>query len=287
MSGKLPAIQFYVGDWLRDPVAGCSLGAQGLWLRMMILMHDAENYGRLESKGRPLAVEMLARRCGCSPAEFGKYFKELEEAGVPSRSENGAIFNRRMVRDAERRETDRVRKQESRRSNTGTFRKVSGDCPADVRRMSLHASTSTSTSTSPSISGMEIPDLKTVKAKADMIGCKPEWAEEFFNHYESQGWIKANGLAITNWQISLKQWADKNREEGGTPTGKGEGGTTASKAYALDIKAKAFEEEKKQLERHRAEVAGGDFIWDDPKAKTRWFEVRKELACIAKQKQSI
>ena len=39
---KLPYIQLYPGDWLRDSVAGCSLAAQGLWLRMMFVMHDSE-----------------------------------------------------------------------------------------------------------------------------------------------------------------------------------------------------------------------------------------------------
>jgi hypothetical protein len=37
---KRPSFQFYPGDWLRDSVAGCSLAAQGLWLRVMILAHD-------------------------------------------------------------------------------------------------------------------------------------------------------------------------------------------------------------------------------------------------------
>ena len=44
---KMPAIQLYTGDWLKDPVAGCSLAAQGLWLRMMFIAHDSRRYGYL------------------------------------------------------------------------------------------------------------------------------------------------------------------------------------------------------------------------------------------------
>ena len=98
---KLPAIQFYPGDWLRDNVAGCSLAAQGLWLRMMLVAHDSDSYGKLSVSGRALLPAEIARRCGCSVDEFGLLFKELESAGVPSRDANGVIFSRRMIRDAE------------------------------------------------------------------------------------------------------------------------------------------------------------------------------------------
>lgn len=43
--GKTPAFQFYPGDWLRSEVAGCSISAQGLWLRLLMVMHDCDRYG--------------------------------------------------------------------------------------------------------------------------------------------------------------------------------------------------------------------------------------------------
>lgn len=101
---KLPAIHFYPGDWLRDHVAGCSLGAQGLWLRMMILMHDSERYGHLCLNGSPIPPESLARRCGCdSLAQYESLLAELESATVPSRTNSGVIYSRRMVRDDRKR----------------------------------------------------------------------------------------------------------------------------------------------------------------------------------------
>jgi hypothetical protein len=98
---KLPSFQFYPGDWLRDPVSGCSLAAQGLWLRLMILMHDSERYGYLSQNGLPIPHDHLARRCGSSPDEFNALLLELESAGVPSRTKDGIIYSRRMTRDAE------------------------------------------------------------------------------------------------------------------------------------------------------------------------------------------
>lgn len=101
---KNPAFQFYPGDWLRDDIAGASLAAQGLWLRMMMVMHDSPQYGYLcDASGKPLKNEVIARRCGCTLAEYEEYSKQLFAIGVPSQNEAGAIYSRRMVRDAETR----------------------------------------------------------------------------------------------------------------------------------------------------------------------------------------
>lgn len=109
---KLPYLQFFPGDWLRDPVSGCSLEAQGLWLRMMFLMHDSERYGYLQTNGSPTPPGSIARRCGCTPAQYDALYLELSEAGVPSVTPSGVIFSRRMVRDTEVRaqNAERVRK---------------------------------------------------------------------------------------------------------------------------------------------------------------------------------
>jgi hypothetical protein len=107
---KLPSLQFYPGDWLRDDVSACSLAAQGLWLRMMIIAHDSANYGFLEVNGNAMPPEMIARKCGCSMAEYESLMAELDSAGVPSRSGHGSIYSRRMVRDgAQRKQVSKKR----------------------------------------------------------------------------------------------------------------------------------------------------------------------------------
>ena len=105
MPSKRPSFQFYPGDWIRDSVAGCSLAAQGLWLRMMIVAHDCDPYGYLGQNGTPMPPDSIARRCGCESVEqYSQLLSELREAGVPSRTDNGVIFSRRMVRDESLRE---------------------------------------------------------------------------------------------------------------------------------------------------------------------------------------
>jgi hypothetical protein len=100
---KLPALMFYPGDWLRDDVATCSLAAQGLWLRMMIKAHESKQYGYLSQQGEPIPAESIARACGTSEPEYSTLLAELDRAGVPSRTPNGIIYSRRMVRDAKTR----------------------------------------------------------------------------------------------------------------------------------------------------------------------------------------
>src|SRR5204863_6520245 len=87
----------------RDHVSACSLAAQGLWLRMMILMHDCDRYGFLAINGSPMPHGSIARKCGCTPEQYDALFAELVQHGVPGVSQDGTIYSRRMVRDAEKR----------------------------------------------------------------------------------------------------------------------------------------------------------------------------------------
>lgn len=144
---KLPSFMFYPGDWLRDPVSGCSLAAQGLWLRLMILMHDAERYGYLAINGSPIPSDQLARRCGCSLAEFEVLFAELESAGIPRRTKDAIIYSKRMSDDAE----DRAKNAERQRrhyekTHTNTNGQPNGNLTASSRKPNNPSSSSVSSS---------------------------------------------------------------------------------------------------------------------------------------------
>jgi hypothetical protein len=115
---KRPAFQFYPGDWRTDPgLRLCSLLARGLWIEMMAIMHEGEPYGHLTAQGRPLSDDMLARLVGESAATVRRAMKDLEANGVFSRTDDGIIFSRRMVRDEEIRDA---------RASGGSLGKVHG-----------------------------------------------------------------------------------------------------------------------------------------------------------------
>ncbi|HEY4262789.1 MAG TPA: hypothetical protein VGM98_21700, partial [Schlesneria sp.] len=108
---RLPAFQFYPGDWMKDTeLRSVSLSARGLWIEMLCLMSEAQRRGYLQdATGSPLGHLQIARMAGCSPQTAKKLIKELEDAGVFSRTETGGIiYCRRMVRDEKIREQNTV-----------------------------------------------------------------------------------------------------------------------------------------------------------------------------------
>lgn len=95
-----PWMKFYPADWRSDPALRmCSMAARGLWMEMLCVMHEAEPYGHLLVKGRPVADVDLARMAGITLKECRKSLATLELHGVYSVSENGTIYSRRMVED--------------------------------------------------------------------------------------------------------------------------------------------------------------------------------------------
>lgn len=224
MATKRPSFQFYPADWLRDPVSGCSLAAQGLWLRLMFLMHDSERYGYLCQNGLPIPPEQLARRVGCQPDEFNALLAELESAGIPGCTKDSIIYSRRMVRDAEERVRDADRKRKSYRSNEKKSNKtISGDSPGNLRRFSGDSHTPSSSSSSSSSSLGEVspktpreraPPNRFVKPTPEEINayCQERGnsvdAQQFFDHYEANGW-KVGKASMKDWRAAVRTW-EKN-----------------------------------------------------------------------------
>lgn len=98
---KDPWMKFYPSDWRGDPrLRMCSIGARGLWMEMMCIMHEAVPYGHLVVGDVPVTNRQLASLAGISQPECLKFMAELGSAGVYSRQEGtGIIYSRRMVRD--------------------------------------------------------------------------------------------------------------------------------------------------------------------------------------------
>jgi hypothetical protein len=113
---KQPWFKFYPSDWRADPcLRMCSMGARGLWIEMLCLMHEAEPYGHLVVNGRPVKDAQIAALAGLPLVELGALLTELEEAGVLSRSRTGTIYSRRMTRD------ERKRKDGAKAAENGTL----------------------------------------------------------------------------------------------------------------------------------------------------------------------
>lgn len=195
---KLPAIHLYPGDWLRDTIAGCSLAAQGLWLRMMFIAHDSEDYGYLTQNKKPISSEAIAQRCGCSLETYNFHLKELIDAGVASVTDRYIVYSRRMVRDSEIREHTAKRVRKHRKT-----KKVNN---ANVTPLSFSSSVSYICNThtddvSKKRKGTyeEVCDY-CLSLKLDVID-----AEYLFNHWEENGWTN-KGKPIKDWKKTVVCW---------------------------------------------------------------------------------
>jgi hypothetical protein len=97
---KRPAMQLYIGDWKKDPnVRACSIAARGLWFEMICAMFECEPRGYMLVGSKQATVPQIAKMSGCDVAETESLLKELEDARVFSRTDDGTIYSRRMVRD--------------------------------------------------------------------------------------------------------------------------------------------------------------------------------------------
>jgi hypothetical protein len=98
---KLPAFQFYVGDWKKDiGVQSLSFHDRGVWLELVMLMHESEQRGKLILNGRGMPDEMIARAIGLDIQTLKQTLDTILTTGVGSRDDKtGALICRRMVRD--------------------------------------------------------------------------------------------------------------------------------------------------------------------------------------------
>jgi hypothetical protein len=111
-----PWMKFYTSDWRSDPrLKMCSPGARGMWIEMICLMHEATPYGHLLIHGQPPNEAQLASLTGIPSAELHDLVAELERFGVFSRTKEGVIYSRKLVRMAS--EAAKARKNGKRGGN--------------------------------------------------------------------------------------------------------------------------------------------------------------------------
>jgi hypothetical protein len=166
----MPAIQLYTGDLLKEGSFTClSLAAQGLWVRMLLIMHDSCKRGfLLNAKGMQMTCKQLARIVGASETEVSTLLCEMEDAGTFSRDSDSTIYNRRMVREeCGKTSIHQVRSEAAKkrwREQTPCKEDANGTCKSDANDA---ASSSSSSSTASSSSASAEPLMQNGDANPD------------------------------------------------------------------------------------------------------------------------
>jgi hypothetical protein len=90
--------KFFWSDWSSDKgLRACSYAARGLWMELLCIAAEAKPKGFVSVNGRACDAGIIARMTGGETGEVASLLSELEEHGVFSRDEAGAIYSRRMV----------------------------------------------------------------------------------------------------------------------------------------------------------------------------------------------
>jgi len=97
-------IKFYPDDWNADiALASCSYRTQGVYARLIAVLHRSDPYGYLLSNGSEPSPSDISRATGIPSNTYRASLRELIEKGVLKRDEIG-IYSARMVRDQRKRE---------------------------------------------------------------------------------------------------------------------------------------------------------------------------------------
>jgi len=99
----MPHVRWFGRDWLGDPLLRMVGPAErGVWIDLLSAMMLAEPYGHLAVNGRPMTDLEASRLIGIDETTYKGILYRLEEAGIPSRTEDGLLYSRRLVRDYKR-----------------------------------------------------------------------------------------------------------------------------------------------------------------------------------------
>jgi uncharacterized small protein (DUF1192 family) len=203
---KRPAFQFYPSDWRNDSgLRLCSMAARGLWMELMCIAHECEEYGKLKQNGKGFSHQTLGKLAGLSPQTTLKLLKELEENGVCSRDEDGAIYSRRMVKD------EALRQVRAEAGSRGGNPNLVGSLVNQNAKQKPTPSSSSSSSITP-LSAVA-PDLEEFLAWANRCSLPADIAEAWFERangraFSPEGfWTDRDGRAITDWRREIASYA--------------------------------------------------------------------------------
>ncbi len=231
---KLPAIQFYPGDWHKDQgVQALDLMQRGAWFELLLMMHDSDERGVLLVNSQPMPDSVIARRLGLDNQTANQILTTLLTYGVASRREaDGALFCRRMVKDEKLRQ---VRTEAGKKGGNPALLNQTSNQPPTTKDKQLPTpsfSSSITSSKEESEAAHAAPPAptskKSIKKSADDRQKKgvPPLAEvqayaaeqhpasaeaqteaaAFFDHFQSNGWRVAGKTPMADWQAAFRSW---------------------------------------------------------------------------------
>jgi len=205
MSGKLPWMKFYPGDWAQDTTP-LSLAGRGAWITIVCAMWRSTERGKLSM---PLAG--FCRLLGAPEAETLAVLEELSVTGIASRvteaDKKVTLTCRRMVREFNSHRNHALRQQRYREAHQ-VDAQVTGE-KSEVRSQKSEEDKNKRAQAPRSLSRKFMkPTAEQVTEYGRQIGFKLD-GQTFCDFYESKGWVIGKS-PMKSWQAAVKTW--KRRE---------------------------------------------------------------------------
>jgi hypothetical protein len=278
---SLPSFQFYPGDWLKSPhVRRLSHAAKGVWIDTLCLMFECDQRGVLVTADSPWSEDEWIAAVGGNAEVTRGCVREIISTGVASRRKDGAFYCRRMVRDEENRQNQRLRVVKHR---------CNASCNGDVTAMKHPSSSSSSPSGTKQERERrareptaERPGVKEVLDYAQVIGLAAWKAEDWFNEMEACGWLDYQHREVKQWRPLLTRVRAKWESDGrpssppaATPSRNGS--HRPMTPYDLKTIIAAHQEEAASIKaKYCSDVAMGT-TWNDEVQRKKYFEIHNKI----------
>lgn len=271
---KLPSFQFYPGDWLKDPnLRRCSLAARGVWMDMMCLMWECEERGVLATAGRAWSDDDIAQAVGGDRTSLLSCIKELIDKGVASRTNSGAVYCRRVVRDECSRKAGAKRQSASRerlKSHAFVTALSEDEDEGEEALREREGGVGGGGGEKPLPAGLPKSEAQAVEW-AGMQAVPGGFAIEVYHQLVGRGWVDGAGQSVENWRSHVhSRWMKLAR-------------TKAEDAQRprspMDLRSIITAKEKRRADLKNKYCAEGPLSsnWSDQKARAEFITIGREI----------
>lgn len=205
---KLPGFMFYPGDWLKEPsLRRCTHAAKGIYIDILCLMFECSERGVLATDGIAWTDDEIAQAVGGDKTQTLEGLRELVEKRVVSRTDKGAVYSRRMVRD------------EKKRQLCGDAGKRGGGNPQFAKGNPKGANKGPPKGEREYVNEGEFGIESSRRFKPPTVLEVLEYCAErknnvdaqyFVDHYTANGWVQGRqGKPLKDWKAAVRTW-EKN-----------------------------------------------------------------------------
>lgn len=194
---ELPWFKFIIAHWMLDRnLAKCSSATRGVWLELIIAMHQDDRSGELRE-----TVDHLAQLARTTTVIMTQALTELQTtrtADVTFRNEAVTVVNRKMKREHKDRTATNLRVQKHRSNKNVTTDETVQSKEVRVKSKEGESNTRADLSKSNLYRQPKIPLYGQVLEDFIRKGGTEEMAKRFFDSNEAVGWF-SKGSPITNF----------------------------------------------------------------------------------------